>query len=116
MRITSVSYRETRTFGEYQNATVELAVELEPGDDLDAAHADLVREVRGRLDDRVAIHEREADDRAERNRMDWSIESKRRDLEEITTKVDAAREAWERAKAFLQKHGVDPTRLDEIPF
>lgn len=58
MQVTSISYEQLHSFGNYQNEKYTLTTALEPGEDVNAAYANLRQIVATQID--VAAEERDA--------------------------------------------------------
>lgn len=112
MRIKAVEYRETVSFGNYQNLSVGATAEIEDGESPLGAIGDLARWVRAEA--KVRAEAREAEQQEE-FRREVRADRAERDLAEIDGKIAAASERWEKAKAFLARHGVAIDDVD-IPF
>ena len=106
MRVTSISYRETQTFGNYQNVTVDMTAALNDEDYADACDT-LKGIVQSRIAARIAEHER-------RDYEAYERQEKSGELRDLESKVEEAREQWEKAKAFLAAHGIEA--VEGFPF
>lgn len=112
MKVKSVEYRETVSFGNYQNLSVGATAEVGEGESPLGALGDLARWVKHEADARARARE---DEQQEEFRREMRADRAERDLAEIEDKIKAASERWEKAKAFLAKFGVATEDL-EIPF
>lgn len=112
MKITQVEYRETVSFGNFQNLSVGYTAAVGEHES-PAAVLRTLAEMAGR-------DAKEAADRRERDREEqWRRESEAdrvtRRLDELNALVEDAGLRWERAKAFLESHGIDTSQYD-VPF
>jgi hypothetical protein len=106
MRITTVEYRQLRTFGNYQNESVGAIAVVEPGETTHEALASLKLWVKAEL----AARQDEAEAREE-------TYGARHELARIERDIEDAKARWEKAKAFLARHGVSVDEPDtELPF
>lgn len=106
-RITEVRYAALRSFGNFQNETVGIAMSVDgsdhPGDVLAVAR----QWVSERLDERGEIQRVRAD-----------VREKEYELERLEQNIARAREQIERIEAFFQKLGMEvPWRgWSDVPF
>jgi hypothetical protein len=109
VKITRVEYRETVTFGNYQNATVGATAEVQEWNPVSTL-AELKTFVQGELQKRKSAQEDEEELRYQKGVKDD-------ELNRLQVRIDEMKVKWEAAKAFLEKHGVDTSRYaDDIPF
>ena len=106
MKPTSVFYRETKTFGNYQNVTIEMSAETGVHS-LDETLEMLKRKVQEKLQERAEAEEIERE-------TQWQRDNTSRAIDDLHDKVEQARAQWERAKDFLAKHGIELN--EELPF
>ena len=104
MRITAVSYRRLRTFGNYQNETVGAEAALEEEDTPDAVLDGLKAWVHSRLE---MIDVRE-DMREDLYRLESEKHALERDIHDLNTRREAA-------KMLLEAHGGRVEEFD-VPF
>lgn len=115
--ITEVSYRETKTFGDYQNATVEMVASVNAGELAEQVLEILKGKVRDELARRESENDRLRKSEIEHRDLEWKLSDLRRDIAEQERKLDVLRERWAVAQEFLEKHGLNAIVDDEnMPF
>lgn len=112
MKVDRVSYRETVSFGNYQNLSVEFSAAIGEGENPENAARSLA--ARARAEANRLAEEAERAMEAE-NRRCHDRDAAERDLADINRDIEVAKGRWERISEFLAKHGVDVSDL-EIPF
>lgn len=112
MKIRTVEYRETVSFGNYQNLSVAMSAEVGDHESPETALDELARRVKSEAIRRA--DEREQSDMEESNR---ESQARRHEsyLREVCDQITVAESRWERIKEFLAKFGVDVSDL-EIPY
>lgn len=111
MKVLTVSYRETRTFWNYQNVCVEMSAEVGADDRwqnvFEVAKTNVQIQLAKRVEERERERERESTAR-------YEVSAKTHELQRIEDDIAEAKQRWERAKEFLAKHGI--SEVDDIPF
>lgn len=108
MKILTIEYRETKSFGTYANVSVGAVVQVNPEHGHEDEYGRLVDWVRNKIDLRIAEARQRDEDRRE-------VYRKTDELQTLERKIADAKDHWERAEAFLAKHGV-VRNFDEMPF
>lgn len=108
MKITSVEYRKLQSTGNYCNHTIGATAAVGPDEDPQESLVELRKWVDAQLDIDTAKSEIAEEIQALRVEAGSEVAHFQRMVEE-------AKATWERAKAFLEKHGVD-TGSYEVPF
>lgn len=109
MKIERIEYRQLKTFGNYENETVGATAVLEDGESPSDALADLKQWVRNEL--AMSISGRET-----RQQTRYEIESQQRELDALNESIETAKAKWDKAKAFLEKHGLQVDLYEAMPF
>ena len=103
MRIDRVSYEQLRTFGNYENRRI--SAEARVYTDEDPAH--VLTTVQQWVTEQLASSEEKA-------KLDRMLESLQRQIESKQQALDDLTARWERAQAFLARHGVSVG--EDLPF
>lgn len=108
MRITALAYRETKTFGNYQNVTIEAQADLLSREDDPVESLGRLRDwVQVQLANRIKHHgqlEREEHECSEANYR----------LAEVNRQIDDAKAHWQRIQKFMAEYRIPPP--EDIPF
>lgn len=107
MQIATVSYRETRSFGNYQNITIEAHAAVGPSEIPEECLSGLKSWVQAQLQEKIAYHQDQQED--DRRRWDKSAE-----LRELEAKITEAENKWNAITAFMTRFGI--TDFGEVPF
>jgi hypothetical protein len=107
MKIDRVSYRETRSFGTYNNVTIELSANVGPDEISGAVYARLKEEVEGAIAERISSEVFQAEYQHQHQKLSG-------ELYNLTQEVNEAKRRRDVAAAFLKTHGID--KFDDIPF
>lgn len=102
MNITKISYAALANLGGYENEKLQLDAEIKEGEDWEASLAELKGYVHRHLNSQERY-----------DRLVAEIREKERELANMTEKVRAARDIYDRASTFLTAQGL---KTDMPPF
>jgi predicted nucleic acid-binding Zn-ribbon protein len=105
MIIKSIEYGKTASIGNYTTERLYATAELEEGESPEQA----LTELQTWVDDRLNL-KKEVQDLG-KQRLELTDQ-----LKELQRNIGDAEVKWNKTKAFLEKHGVDPSQYDDIPF
>jgi hypothetical protein len=109
MTIRTVEYRETRTFGDYQNVTVGLTADVDQ-DDNEERVLDVLKDwVQVRLAQRIE-HDRQA------IQEEHAVREAGWELTEVRRKIDVEKIRLDRIREILKRNGVELSGDDDLPF
>jgi len=109
MKITEVYFEKLISDGNFNNERIGARAEVEDGH-YEIALKDLTEWVEAKHRERGACIQ-------DAYALESRIHNLRYELSTIENDIKRARAAWEKAKEFLKKHGIDPDAIDdEIPF
>lgn len=103
-KITVIEYKETRTFGSFQNVTVGMVAEVCLDETIHEAISQLKNAVQSELQLRVEEHER--------SKEGPLIARASRELADLHEKLESLRKRWTDANKVLEQHGFS----EEMPF
>ncbi|MGB3208238.1 MAG: hypothetical protein WBB28_24910 [Crinalium sp.] len=105
MEITKVGYGTTRSIGNYENCKVYLEAEVNEGENVDEVFSKLQQQA-----DSYAHQHREIQNLAEVARyLEYDARRYTGQLSEAKKQFEFLKEKWDKAKAFLEQHGVEVT-------
>ena len=108
MMIRTVEYRKLVSTGNYENEVIGATAFVGPGESADGVLDELVAWVDSK-------HAESESRRTERHEFEMRCDISNRQLVDVERNLAVAEERWEKAKAFLAKHGVDVEDIG-IPF
>lgn len=104
-----VEYRKTVSFGNYQNETIGVTLDVPEGMGTTEALATAVEWVHSQL----AIHESKRQDDFDREQ---TIACEQSNLDRIRRDIIFEKKKWEKIKAFMEKLGVPSDHFGDVPF
>jgi hypothetical protein len=104
-RIVQVEYRRLVTFGRYENETIGCVAEVPSG----GSAGDVLDGLKVWVGQRLNCND---EVRSEK----YEVERLRHEQGQIQEEIDACKAQWEKARSFLEKHGVSLPEDDPMPF
>lgn len=115
MEILTVEYSQLVSHGDFNNTKVGASAFVGEDETAEEALAKLKDWVTAQFDEDLKARGNVRQARGIR----YDIERLQGDKTELENKLIEARDAWDKAKAFLEKHGVDVAEIEsneELPF
>lgn len=110
MKINTITYSKQINKGSYDSQSVEITITLEDFEDRDM----VLDWVKARVDNELGItHKRKIEDI---EKLEARKDNLSHEIKELEADIEHAKERWEKAKSFMELHGIPVRDGDSIPF